>query len=144
MVLKLRTSAWNKDLREEMAEHNELGKWGEEFAVDFLRHEGYIILERDWRNGRSKRDIDIICKTADRTTVVFVEVKTRSREDVARPEDAVNIRKIRNIGQAADQYVKNNNVVEELRFDIIAIVGRKGDCNVKLEHIVDAFNPLLI
>lgn len=144
MVLKIKISVWDDVECEDMAEHNDLGKWGEDYAVEYLRHEGYIILERDWRNGRSKRDIDIICKTADRTTVVFVEVKTRSREDVARPEDAVNIRKIRNIGQAADQYVKNNNVVEELRFDIIAIVGRMGDCNVKLEHIVDAFNPLLI
>lgn len=127
-----------------MAEHNELGKWGEDYAAEYLQSQGYIILDRDWRYGRSLRDIDIICKSADRTTVVFVEVKTRSHEEVVTPEFAVNRRKISHIGQAADNYVKMNNVVEELRFDIITIIGRKGDKDIKLNHIVDAFNPVLI
>lgn len=127
-----------------MADHNDLGKWGEDYAAEYLQRNGYAILERDWRYGRSKRDIDIICKTEDGTTVVFVEVKTRSHEEVTDPEEAVNITKIRHIGQAADHYVKMNNIVEELRFDIIAITGRKGTDNIKLNHIVDAFNPLLM
>lgn len=127
-----------------MAEHNEVGSWGEDYAAEYLQRNGYVILERDWRYGKSKRDIDIICKSEDGTTVVFVEVKTRSHEEVTDPEDAVNIKKIRHIGQAADHYVKMNNIVEELRFDIIAITGRKNADNIKLNHIVDAFNPLLL
>ena len=31
-----------------MAEHNELGKLGEEMAVEFLRENGYTILETNW------------------------------------------------------------------------------------------------
>lgn len=127
-----------------MAYHNELGKWGEDYATKYLQDQGYIIMERDWRYGRSKRDIDIICKTADRTAVVFVEVKTRSHEEVVAPEFAVNRRKMKNIGQAADNYVKMNNIVEHLRFDIITIIGQKGGCNIKLNHMVDAFNPMLV
>lgn len=126
-----------------MAEHNEVGKWGEDYAADYLQRQGYIILERDWCYGRSKRDIDIICKTPDLLTVVFVEVKTRSRDKSAKPEDAVDRQKIRHIGQAADHFVKMNNIVEQLRFDIISIIGRRGTDNIELNHIVDAFNPLL-
>ncbi|MBM6993780.1 MAG: YraN family protein [Prevotella sp.] len=127
-----------------MAEHNDLGSWGEDYATEYLTKNGYIILERDWRYGRSKVDVDIICKTPDRRTVVFAEVKTRATEELTDPEDAVDIRKIRHIGRAAHEYVQMHDVVEELRFDIIALVGRKGSSNIQINHIEDAFNPLLI
>ena len=41
-----------------MAEHNDLGKWGEDLAADYLQRKGYMILERDWKSGH--RDLDII------------------------------------------------------------------------------------
>ena len=41
-----------------MADHNELGKWGEDLAADYLQRKGYTIIERDWKSGR--RDLDII------------------------------------------------------------------------------------
>lgn len=127
-----------------MAEHNDLGNWGEDVAVEYLQKQGYVIMERDWTYGRSLRDLDIICKTPDLATVVFVEVKTRSDDEVANPEDAVDRKKIRHIGRAADEYVKSFNISEELRFDIIAIIGRKNSKNLKINHIEDAFNPLLV
>ncbi len=127
-----------------MAKHNELGKWGEDYAADYLHSEGYIILDRDWRNGGSKRDIDIVCKSADRSTIVFVEVKTRSSDDLTAPEDAVNVGKMRRIGRAADGYVKMYDVVEELRFDILTVIGQKDSDDIQINHIKDAFNPLLI
>ena len=124
-----------------MAAHNELGKWGEGIAVEYLYEKGYIIRECDWKFG--KRDIDIIALTPDETEVVFVEVKTRTTDKVAKPEDAVDMRKIRSIGTAANAYVKMYDMTEELRFDIITIVGTTRD-NMRVEHIKDAFNPLLL
>ena len=124
-----------------MARHNELGKAGEDFAASYLEHAGYGIIERDWRQG--SRDIDIVARTEDGTTVVFVEVKTRSSDAIVRPEDAVDARKIHNLGRAADAYVKERAIWEELRFDLINIVGTAPE-NFKLEHIIDAFNPLLV
>lgn len=67
-----------------MARHNDMGKWGENVAADYLRRNGYVIRERDWRSG--KRDIDIIAVTPDGITVVFVEVKTRLPDSVISPE----------------------------------------------------------
>lgn len=127
-----------------MAEHNDLGKWGEQYVEAFLRRKGYIILERDWRHGRSLCDIDLICKTADETTIVFVEVKTRSADDITLPEDAVTLNKMRRLGHSADNYVKMNNITEDLRFDIVALVGKSNDEEPQINHIEDAFNPLLI
>ena len=127
-----------------MAEHNELGKWGEECAAIYLQKQGYTIMDRDWRYGRSKSDIDIICKSPDMRTVVFVEVKTRSHEEIMAPEDAVNVQKVRRLGRAADHYVKTYNIVEDLRFDIFTIIGRKDSSNIKINHIENAFNPLLV
>lgn len=127
-----------------MAEHNDFGKWGEDYAAEYLKGKGYIILERNWTFGRSKRDIDIICKTSDLTTVVFVEVKSRGSADVTSPEDAVDVRKMRHLMVAANEYVKSHDISEELRFDIVAITGKRNSKQVIVNHIEDAFNPLLI
>ena len=123
-----------------MARHNELGKWGEQYAADYLQSIGYDIIERDWRIGH--RDIDIIARTGDGTTEVFVEVKTRTSDVVTKPDDAVDIKKIRNIGYAANNYIKTKGIVDEVRFDIISIIGNNKE-NAQLEHIIEAFNPCL-
>lgn len=126
-----------------MAQHNDVGKWGERHALDILDREGYILIETDWRPPRGHRDLDIIAYTPDRRVLVFIEVKTRSRKHDIQPEDAVDRKKILNLQHAANQYIKMFNVVEEVRFDIISIIGE--DNNVEsYEHIVDAFNPNLL
>lgn len=122
-----------------MAAHNELGKWGEEMAAEYLQQKGYRIIERDWRSGA--RDIDIIAQAPDLSTLVFVEVKTRKNEVVMRAADAVNPTKARNIALSANNYLKMCRVDALLRFDIITIVGTNAQ-NMKLEHIIDAFNPM--
>ena len=126
-----------------MAQHNDVGKWGERYALDILDREGYILIETDWRPPRGHRDLDIIAYTPDRRVIVFIEVKTRSRRQAMLPEDAVDRKKILNLQHAANQYIKMFNVVEEVRFDIISII--REDNNVEsYEHIVDAFNPNLL
>ncbi len=122
-----------------MAEHNDLGKWGEKIAVDYLHQKGYTIRECDWHYGH--RDIDIIAITPDEETLVFVEVKTRTADDLLLPEEAVDAKKIKNLAYAANAYVKFNQVVQTLRFDILTIM-RNDDKNPIIDHIEDAFNPL--
>ena len=123
-----------------MAQHNDLGKWGEEQAATFLERKGYTIGDRDWRAGH--RDLDIIALNEDQTILVIVEVKTRTSAELNEPEEAVNKKKIRNIGNAANLYLKQFNVEYDVRFDIVSVTGTS-DSNAKIEHIIDAFNPLL-
>lgn len=124
-----------------MAEHNNLGKWGEEKAAQYLQHHGYTIRDRDWRYGH--RDLDIVAVTEDQTMLVIVEVKTRSNNEIEEPEEAVDRKKIRNLMRAANDYVKLFAIENEVRFDIITVVG-KNDSDIRIEHIEEAFNPLLI
>ena len=43
-----------------MAEHNELGKLGEELATEYLQNMGYTILETNWVF--QKAEIDILAQ----------------------------------------------------------------------------------
>ena len=72
-----------------MSEHYELGKKGEQLAVDYLTKEGYKIEERNWRF--QKAEIDIIA--SKQQTIISVEVKTRSSKDFGKPQDFVNSKK---------------------------------------------------
>lgn len=117
-----------------MAEHNDLGAWGEQCAEMYLRRKGYIILERDWHSGH--RDIDIIAM--DGMTMVFVEVKTRRNRMFVDPEFAVDYRKIRNLRLAANHYVKYKRIDYDLRFDIVTVVGMPPN-EPEINHIEDAF-----
>ena len=124
-----------------MAEHNDLGKWGEDEAALYYEDKGYEILERDWKVG--KRDIDLIALTEDKDTLVFVEVKTRQNNDLQDPEEAVDVKKMRNLAIAANAYVKLHGLDMDVRFDIISVIG-KCSCVESIECFEDAFNPLLI
>lgn len=125
-----------------MAQHNDTGNWGEELAVRYLRSKGYTIRDRNWRSGH--RELDVVALTDDMSTIVFVEVKTRDSDDVTSPEQAVDRRKIRSIGYVANSYIKQNNLVLDTRFDIITIVGKADDGSLRVEHLEDAFNPMLV
>ncbi|MDI1317692.1 YraN family protein [Flavobacterium sp.] len=116
-----------------MAEHNELGKFGEELAVAFLKKEGYTILETNWTF--QKAEIDIIAQKD--TVLAVVEVKTRSSIEFGLPQDFVKPKKIQLLVKAVNEYIVSNDLNVEVRFDIIAIY--KEDKDYKMEHIVDAF-----
>lgn len=116
-----------------MAEHNELGKLGEELAVEFLQKNGYDILETNWLF--QKAEIDIIAQKEN--ILAIVEVKTRSTVDFGLPQDFVKPKKIQLLVKAVNEYVISNELDVEVRFDIIAI--HKEGKNYKIEHIDDAF-----
>ncbi len=115
-----------------MAAHNELGKWGEDLAAEYLRSKGYVIIERDWRSGR--RDLDIIA--ADGDVVVFVEVKTRRNTIFGEPENAIDWHKRQSLQQAINHYVKFKHLRQEIRFDIISIVGTP-ETGADIRHVID-------
>ncbi|MDR2955255.1 MAG: YraN family protein [Prevotella sp.] len=118
-----------------MAEHNELGKKGEDAAVKYLRQKGYKILSQNWIFER--HEIDIIAE--DDEYIIFVEVKTRSSSYWGNPEEAISKAKIKRMVEAADFYIKEKDIDIPVRFDIIAAIwtGR----TFEIDHIDDAFLP---
>ncbi len=116
-----------------MAEHYELGKKGEQLAVNYLIGKGYKIVERNWRF--QKAEIDIIARKAE--MLISVEVKTRSTKNFGNPQDFVNPKKIKLMVLAMNEYILNKDLDIELRFDIIAITKDKSSFDI--EHFKDAF-----
>ncbi|CAL2102506.1 conserved protein of unknown function [Tenacibaculum sp. 190130A14a] len=116
-----------------MAIHNELGKKGEQIAVDFLVEKGFTIVERNYRF--QKAEVDIIARKDE--LLLAVEVKTRSSIDFGDPQDFINSKKIKLLLSAIDYYVVEKNLDIEVRFDVIAVVIDKS--KTVIEHIEDAF-----
>lgn len=111
-----------------------LGKSGEDLAVSFLEEKNFEILERNYRFGH--KEIDIIGK--DKSTIVFIEVKTGRSKDFGSPEERVNLRKQKNMIEVAQDYIQKNNFRDvDFRFDVVAVSFEKG--NRKIEHIKNAF-----
>jgi len=120
-----------------MADHNELGKKGEEMAVSFLQKQGYKILKRNYRYKR--QEVDII--TEYQKLLVIVEVKTRQSTFLAGPEITVSRSKQKSIVRVADDFIKTNHIDLETRFDIISII--HNIVETQIEHLKDAFYPTL-
>jgi putative endonuclease len=116
-----------------MAEHNSLGKLGEELAVDYLQKKGYEILDTNWVF--QKAEVDIIAQKD--TVLAVVEVKTRSSIEFGLPQDFVKPKKIQLLVKAINEYVIQKNIDLNVRFDIIAI--HKDPKNFSIEHLEDAF-----
>lgn len=120
-----------------MAAHNELGKRGEEIAIQHLRASKYDILEVNWKSGGN--EIDIIA--TNHKEVIFVEVKTRSSKQFGPPEIAVNKQKQRVLIRSAERYIVYHELDMGARFDIISIIiSSEG---IELEHLEDAFYATL-
>lgn len=104
-----------------MAIHNQLGKWGEQVAAEYLQRKGYTIVARNWKCGR--RDLDIVAMDDD--MLVVVEVKTRSGNILVEPEMAVDYAKLMSLRKAANMFVKSRHINAPLRFDIISIAVKR-------------------
>lgn len=106
-----------------MSRHNELGKLGEEKAAIYLTEKGYQILCKNYRSGRA--EVDIIASF--KNIIVFVEVKTRSSYAFGYPEESVSNAKQELLTKAASNYMFENGIEKEVRFDIIAIFKSKDE-----------------
>lgn len=116
-----------------MAEHNDLGKQGEELAVAHLLKNGYKIVARNFRY--QKAEVDIIARKDG--ILAVVEVKTRSTPDFGDPQDFVKRKQIQSLVKAIDYFVNEHNLDVDVRFDIIAII--KNKAGIRIEHLEDAF-----
>lgn len=113
-----------------------LGAWGEDHAAEFLCSKGFRILARNYRCALG--EIDIIAR--ERTSLIFVEVKTRRSTTFGLPQEAVGARKQQQLIRAAQYYLKAPGTPRlQPRFDVVAILLRSGQ-NPEVTHIPNAFS----
>lgn len=117
-----------------MAQHNEVGQWGEQTAALHLMHQDYQILERNWRFRHL--EIDIIAEYLGE--IVFVEVKTRTGGDFLEARAAVDFYKRKHIMDAAQAYLRQNRLDNTWRYDVITIIGDAA--RYRLRHEQRAFD----
>ena len=101
-----------------MINKRELGARYEIRTADYLQHQGYTILERNFHCHLG--EIDLIARRG--RTIAFVEVKYRAGRDYGFPEEAVDFRKQRRIMRVAQYYILTHPWASELdgRYDVAA------------------------
>jgi putative endonuclease len=113
----------------------ETGNKGEIIAADFLKQNGYKIIQFNFRNKLGQ--IDIIAKNND--VLCFIEVKTRRSFRFGRPPEAVSKVKQKRIAKSALVYLKNNQLMKSrARFDVVSV--SLSNQNPQVDLIKDAFN----
>jgi len=103
------------------------GVRGETYAYWYLRRNGYVMIARNFTVPGTKGEIDLV--GYDGATLAFVEVKTRTtpRVDFGSPEDAVTVKKQRNLSRMARQFLREYRASgARFRFDILAIEALPG------------------
>ena len=111
-----------------------LGRKGEELAASHLRNQGWEILARNYRTRLG--EIDLVCR--DRDTIVFVEVKTRTCADFARPDQSVTQRKQSKLRRLVEEYLVAHRLESsDIRFDVLGVL--LGSRRPEFEHIKGAF-----
>ena len=121
-----------------MAQHNLLGKAGENEAVEFLIKQGLTIRETNWR--MNKMEIDIIAMGPG-MLLHIVEVKTRTSDEYFDPMRAITRAKKRHMVNSANAYINYYGLQCEIQYDVIILIGSEG--NFRLEYYPDLFVPKL-
>ena len=122
---------------------NNLGKKGEEYCVEELEKLGYEIIDKNFHSPYG--EIDIIAKEAQ--SLVFIEVKSRSKSTVDKTLWDITLSKQKKITKTAMFFLVNYNNPElfSYRFDVIIIKSdtdkNTGEKVFTLNHYKDAFYP---
>ena len=105
------------------ASTKQVGDAAEEQALGFLQAKGLQFVARNYRTpGRGGGEIDLILRDRD-GTLVFVEVRKRSRSDHGGAAASVGHVKQRRIIFAARHYLLTLRTMPSCRFDVVVIDG---------------------
>ena len=93
------------------------GEKAEALAADFLEARGVTILERNFR--RRCGELDLVARDGD--TLVFVEVRLRTRSDFGGAAASITARKRARMAAAAGLYLARLRSTPPCRFDAVLL-----------------------
>jgi putative endonuclease len=118
------------------APHLAAGRRGEDLAHRHLQTLGMRVVGRNHRTRGGAGEIDIVA--LDRDMLVFVEVKTRTDDDVAAPERNVDAGKRRRMNVGIADYLRRaKREGEQFRVDLVTVVLEP---QIRIEHYPDALS----
>lgn len=96
-----------------------LGRRCEDLAADYLRRQGYRVIER---NARMRfGELDVVAR--DGGTLCFVEIRARSSTHFGWPEESVTPQKRQRLVRLAQGYLQRLGVAPgPVRFDVLSIL----------------------
>lgn len=99
----------------------QVGSEKEDRAVSYIRSEGAVVIERNFRSRMG--EIDLIAR--DHGTICFIEVKYRKSIAKGHPTEAVGAKKQFTICRTADYYRMVKHLPDDIayRFDVISMIG---------------------
>lgn len=101
-----------------------IGAFGENAVVEFIRGQGFVVIDRNWRIREG--EIDIVAKLAD-GTFVFIEVKTRTSATYGHPLEAINADKARRLQRLALAWLATHQSLgSDYRIDCAAVLISSG------------------
>ena len=119
-----------------MESRKKIGEKGEEVSKNYLKKNGYRILEKNFKSKRS--EIDIIAQKND--CLVFVEVRAKANDHFGTPEETINQKKKWKLKQNAKGYVNFKKYVGFYRIDAICILFGENDKLKKISHYKNIIN----
>lgn len=107
----------------EQKEKSEIGRWGEDLALDFLKGNGFQLLARNWRY--QKGEIDLVMKSS--STLLFVEVRTRSVTSYVPPYPSIPRKKWKLLRYTASAYRRQMIFKPKImQFDVVGVIHQHG------------------
>lgn len=105
------------------------GREAEERACRHLQQQGLTLVQCNYRS--SFGEIDLVMQ--ERDSLVFVEVRFRSRRDFGSAAETVDARKQARLRATAEHYLQNTPRASKkaCRFDIVAITGDGDDADFR-------------
>jgi putative endonuclease len=108
--------------------NREFGAKGEDLACEYLKKNGYEILERN-KHFSKFCEIDIIAKYKNK--IIFIEVKTRKTNAYGTPLEAITKNKYKNIKTGVLSYLAENKI-SDYQIDVIGITIHP---TLRIEHL---------
>lgn len=112
------------------------GRYGEDLALSYLTNLGLTLIAKNWYSGHC--ELDMVME--DDCFIRFIEVRTLVYPNTVEPFETINIKKQRNVMNAARNFIGLYKIKKEVVFDVVSIVFN-GE-NFKIEYIKNAFTPL--
>lgn len=106
------------------------GQAGEDMALGYLLKEGLTLVERNF--SRRTGEIDLIMH--DHNTLVFIEVRKRSRRDFGGALASITRAKQQRLIKTAQLFLQKTGKMPVCRFDVLAL---DGDSITWLKNVID-------
>lgn len=117
---------------EKKGSRNQIGAYGEQIAVKYLKNKGFAILDTNYL--KKWGEIDVVARETSKTQIIihFIEVKTVSYETKAalshavshetwRPEEQVTEFKLTKLSRVIESWLIEHECELEWQIDVVAV-----------------------